>query len=85
MYQARVVVTNDRWKIVLMNGLEGLGIFGSLIIFFWIIAGILVPFFIWGIYNKAHKISKEVTEIRKILKDEMLEVVVVENDKGVKL
>jgi|GEM_PF-3332045 len=65
-----------------MNGLEGLGVFGSLIIFFWVIAGILVPFFIWGIYNKANRISKEVIEIRQILKNEVLEVIVVENDQG---
>ena len=65
-----------------MNGLEGLGVFGSLIIFFWVIAGILVPFFIWGIYNKANRISKEVIEIRQILKNEVLEVIVVEKDQG---
>lgn len=63
-----------------MVGLDGLGVFGSIIIFFWVIAGILVPFFIWGIYNKACKISKDVIEIKKILRDEMLEVVVIEKD-----
>ena len=65
-----------------MDGLEGLGVAGSIIIFFWVIAGILVPFFIWGIYNKACKISKDVIEIKKILRDEMLEVVVIEKDKS---
>lgn len=63
-----------------MYALESLGVFGSLIILFWIIAGILVPFFIWGIYNKANRISKEVIEIRNILKNEFLEVIVVKND-----
>ena len=65
-----------------MEALEGLGVVGIIIIFFWVIAGILVPFFIWGIYNKACKISKDVIEIRKNLKNEMLEVVVVEKDEN---
>ncbi|MFT7305324.1 MAG: hypothetical protein ACI9P7_000584 [Candidatus Azotimanducaceae bacterium] len=52
-----------------MAALEGLGLFGAIIIFFWVIAGIFVPFFIWGIYNHAQRISREVIEIKKILKN----------------
>ena len=65
-----------------MEALEGLGLVGAIIVFFWVIAGIFVPFFIWGIYNHAQRISREVIEIRKILKNEVQEVVVVEKDEN---
>lgn len=48
-------------------GLGGIGGFGALFIIFWVIASVLLPFLVWGIYNQTHASRRELEKIRKAI------------------
>ena len=50
-----------------MDPLASFGLFGALLVLIWIIASLLVPFLIWGIYNQSVKSRKELERIREAL------------------
>jgi len=48
-------------------GLGGIGGFGAIFIIFWVIASVLLPFLVWGIYNQTHASRRELEKIRKAI------------------
>ena len=50
-----------------MEALSGLGAAGAILALFWIIAGLLLPFLVWGIYNQTHASRRELEKIRKAI------------------
>ena len=51
-----------------MDALAGLGGIGAIVAVFWAIAGFCIPFFIWGIHPKTHKISSDLSDCKKLLR-----------------
>lgn len=47
-----------------MEMLASFGVFGAIIGIFWVIASFFIPFFIWGMHSKSHKVAKDVAEIK---------------------
>ena len=50
-----------------MEMLTGLGAIWGLLVVFWVIASLLIPFFVWGIHSKAHKMSLELSDCKRLL------------------
>lgn len=47
--------------------MEALGGISAILVIFWAIASLFLPFFIWGTYNQSVKAAKELVAIRKLL------------------
>jgi hypothetical protein len=54
-----------------MAGLmAGMGLLGVVLVFFWTIAAIVMPFFIWGIYSQTRRTAIQLTRIRALLESQ---------------
>ena len=50
-----------------MDLLLGMGVFGTIIGIFWVIAGFCIPFFIWGMHTKTHQMAKDLAQIKNAI------------------
>lgn len=50
-----------------MEALTALGLPVVIVLIFWAIAGFLLPFLVWGIYNQTHRSARELEKLRKAM------------------
>jgi hypothetical protein len=53
------------------NPLANMGIFGIILALIWAVPGLLMPFFIWGIYNQTKRTADQVSRIRTLLENQI--------------
>lgn len=69
-------------------GMDGLNLWQSILVivgFFWAIAGLLLPFFVWGIHSRVTKSAEELQKIRLIAESAAKKAGIVEKEEGVKV
>jgi len=50
-----------------MDLLTAVGPVGVLVVVFWVVAGFMIPFFIWGIHSKVSRISGNLEKSNRLL------------------